>query len=282
MSGKMVFLAVAAVLTRTVHSDVDSTTESTPTPATTHTTLTPPADNSSSSSPVIITETSDIILKLISHRCHKQYSVTCFKLDMMRLVDRLGHTPSYQLLPGVKLTHLYLEPAPVKDMPFTILQAVLQGNDSTELDDLLVKRINNYLDSITLSVKLLDQHTVSRAKKIGQDILDGFTGDVQTGRKKGYGGALWAAGTLAAVGVAGLAAMAGKALMTSMLALLLAAGGALRGSGGAAAGGGGGGGEKCAYHYMTAHGRNMELHEIGHKPVEVAPASSYRIYDREP
>ncbi|BES96135.1 Protein of unknown function (DUF1676) [Nesidiocoris tenuis] len=82
-----------------------------------------------------------------------------------------------------------------------------------------------------------------------------------TGRKKGgfgLGGALWAAGSVAAVGMAALAAMSGKALMTSMLALMLAGAGALRGGGGGSSGGGHGGCGKETQYIQAVHGRNIE------------------------
>jgi len=49
------------------------------------------------------------------------------------------------------------------------------------------------------------------------------------GKKNGMQMALWSAGTLAAIAIASLAAMSGKALMTAMLALALAAACAFRG-----------------------------------------------------
>lgn len=96
------------------------------------------------------------------------------------------------------------------------------------------------------------------------------------GRKKGYGGALWAAGTIAAIGMAALAAMAGKAMLTSMLALMLAAAGAMKGG----LGSGNGNGDKCAY--ITAHGRNMEMQELIEKPVDISGSVYKTVFEREP
>lgn len=69
---------------------------------------------------------------------------------------------------------------------------------------------------------------------------------------------MWAAGTMAAVGMAALAAVSGKAMMTSMLALMLAAAGALRGQGGGNDGGGGG---KCASYAYPAAKRSIAVQE---------------------
>ncbi|XP_075210477.1 uncharacterized protein LOC142317812 [Lycorma delicatula] len=223
-----------------------------------------------------VTETSTLLLDMVDHRCSKTYSMTCFKLDMIRLVERLGHVPDYQLLPSVSLVHA--NEFGIKELPVSLLSSLAKGNVSNDLDEFLSGRINNYLHSFTLSVKLLDQNTVSKAKEISEEILDGFSKDVQKGRKKGYGGAMWAAGTIAAIGIASLAAMAGKAMMTSMLALMLAAAGALRGGWGS----GIGSGDKCAPHYITANGRNMDIQELMQKPADISGAVYRTVYEREP
>lgn len=89
------------------------------------------------------------------------------------------------------------------------------------------------------------------------------------GRKKGYGGALLGAGTLAAVGLAALAAISGKAMMTSMLALMMAGVSALRSTNGNGNSGGGGGGCKSA-HFIDAHARAIEPARLeAVEPVEV-------------
>lgn len=62
---------------------------------------------------------------------------------------------------------------------------------------------------------------------------------------------------MAAVGMAALAAVAGKAMMTSMLALMLAAAGAMRGGGG----GGGGGGKDCGGYGYPAARRSIVLQD---------------------
>lgn len=63
---------------------------------------------------------------------------------------------------------------------------------------------------------------------------------------------MWMCGTVAAIGMAGLAAVSGKALMTALLALVLAAAGAMKG---------GGGGHKCGGHYDSS-GRHLSLDTI--------------------
>lgn len=79
------------------------------------------------------------------------------------------------------------------------------------------------------------------------------------GRKKGGGALLWSAGALAAVGMAALAAVAGKALMASLMALMLAGMTVLRGGGG----GGGGGGHSSHVEIIKAPA-HLELAPAAH------------------
>lgn len=44
---------------------------------------------------------SDIVRKVIAKGCSRKYTMTCFKMDMVELVDLLSETKRYQLLPGV-------------------------------------------------------------------------------------------------------------------------------------------------------------------------------------
>lgn len=44
---------------------------------------------------------SDIVRKVIAKGCARKYTMTCFKMDMVELVDLLSETKRYQLLPGV-------------------------------------------------------------------------------------------------------------------------------------------------------------------------------------
>lgn len=146
------------------------------------------------------------------------------------------------------------------------------------MESYISSTINDYLSSLTLSVKVLDTHTVSHARRISEQILTSVM-PLETGRKKGYGfgGALWAAGTLAAVGLAALAAISGKAMMASMLALMMAGTSVMRNGNG---NGNGNGGCKST-HYIDAHARAMELERLAvvDEPVEIHSQAS-PIYNR--
>lgn len=94
----------------------------------------------------------------------------------------------------------------------------------------------------------------------------------ETGRRKGYGGALWATGSLAAVGMAALAALSGKAMMTSMLALMMAGVSALKN------GKGDSNGCHTAHVIDAIHGRAIELGKsTAINPVEVSRADGAQL-----
>ncbi|KAK9502077.1 hypothetical protein O3M35_012680 [Rhynocoris fuscipes] len=182
--------------------------------------------------------------------------MSCLKLDIVSLVERLGGAAKYQLLPGVYLSH-HLD---TSKAPRSLVDSLVKGNYSKDVDVYISNKVNEYLNSLTLSVKVLDTTTINHARKLSEKILSNFM-PIETGRRKGYGGALWAAGSVAAVGLSVLAAISGKALMTSLLALMLAGTGAMRG-GGAMGGGGGGGNGGCKSAAVYDHGRTIELDRL--------------------
>lgn len=47
---------------------------------------------------------SDILRKVISKSCSSAYTMGCFKMDMIQLVDLLDDAGRYRLLPGIDIT----------------------------------------------------------------------------------------------------------------------------------------------------------------------------------
>lgn len=46
---------------------------------------------------------SDIVRKVIAKGCARKYTMMCFKMDMVNLVDLLSEIKSYQIFPGVSV-----------------------------------------------------------------------------------------------------------------------------------------------------------------------------------
>lgn len=186
--------------------------------------------------------------------CSKAYTTTCMKLDLVSWVERLSEDDNYQVLPGISLVRegetgrantadLVAELA--RDFP----------NDAeARLDAFLLKKVTNYLNSHTIRVRLFDedkQASVSARKK----------------DKGGMGAAMAAMmmmkGTLGALGFGALAALAGKALMTGLMALMLSAIVGLKSLAG-------GGHKQTTYEivskpvYSHAHTHSASHEEVGH------------------
>lgn len=167
--------------------------------------------------------------KSLSRNCANAYTITCLKLDIVSWVDKLNEEDDYNVLPGVSVVRdngsarantadLVAELA--RDFP----------NDAeARLDAYLLKKVANYLNSHSLRLKLLDKDGVGSGRAKGGGGLLGGGGGGGGGKKGGGGmGMLLAAaammkGTLGALALGGIAALAGKALMTGLMALMLSA-----------------------------------------------------------
>ncbi|KAL0277505.1 UNVERIFIED_CONTAM: hypothetical protein PYX00_004757 [Menopon gallinae] len=161
---------------------------------------------------------SDIVRKVIAKGCAKKYTVTCFKMDMVNLVDLLSETDSYQIFPGISVVSDNATEGPPKKLPDTVIRSLARDfpyGEDRQLDEYLIGRISEYLTTHSVSLKLLDPQTAEKAKSL-------------KARGKGNKGSLMAGlmmmkGTLMTIGFGALAALAGKALMTALLSLMLSA-----------------------------------------------------------
>lgn len=134
------------------------------------------------------------------------------KLDVVSLVDRLSEKEQLTIAPGVTLER---ENGSARASTADLVAELAREfpNDAeARLDAFLMKKITGYLHSHSIRFKLFDNTQVVSARK----------------KDKGGFGAILAAilmmkGTLGALGFGALAALAGKALMTGLMALMLSA-----------------------------------------------------------
>lgn len=144
--------------------------------------------------------------------CEKSYSATCLKLDVVSLVDRLSENDSLPVAPGVTVERENgTARANTADL-VSELAREFPSDAEARLDAFLMKKVTGYLNSHSIRFKLFDNQQVVSARK----------------KDKGGLGAIMAAilmmkGTLGALGFGALAALAGKALMTGLMALMLSA-----------------------------------------------------------
>ncbi|XP_060529328.1 uncharacterized protein LOC132703840 [Cylas formicarius] len=151
----------------------------------------------------------------LSKNCDDSYSLTCLKLNVISWVDKLNEDSDYSVLPGVSIVRENSSAVPDND---DVVAADLARNFPSDpngrLDAFLQKKVSGFLDNHSIKLK-----------------LGGGTDSAFTGRKKDKGGgnglgailALGAMmkGALMSMALAGIAALAGKALMTSLISLLL-------------------------------------------------------------
>ncbi|XP_015114464.1 uncharacterized protein LOC107039396 [Diachasma alloeum] len=167
--------------------------------------------------------------------CSKSYSATCLKLDVVSFVDKLSEQKDIGILPGVSVVQENTSENVSSSDIVANLAREFPNDVDRRLDAYLLHKIGTYLNSHSISIKLFDPKTFEAARSFNEETLSqfGFSAgsNVETGRgrkNKGNMGALAAGlmmmkGTLGALGFGALAMLAGKALMTGLMALMLSA-----------------------------------------------------------
>ncbi|XP_017770591.1 PREDICTED: uncharacterized protein LOC108558254 [Nicrophorus vespilloides] len=156
--------------------------------------------------------------------CASTYSTTCLKLDIVSWIDKLNENDDYSVIPGVSVVRENGSArANTADMVAELARDFPNDPDA-RLDAYLMNKVTGYLNSHSIKLNLFDTTSAVSARK-GSGGLGGGGGG---GKKGGMGGMLLAAGammkgTLMALALGALAALAGKALMTGLISLMLSA-----------------------------------------------------------
>ncbi|XP_055852915.1 uncharacterized protein LOC129916801 [Episyrphus balteatus] len=164
---------------------------------------------------------SKLEMKKSIDNCETEFSFTCLKLEFVKLLERLIERKEIDILPGISL----IQDTSVTVQKNTELIAEIARSfpkdPDQRLNAFIVTKFKNFLQSHSLRFKLLTSDDSSSSTE----------GSVTTGRKgkfhkKGGMEALLAAGlmmkgTLMALGMGTLALIAGKALITGLMALTL-------------------------------------------------------------
>uniref|UniRef100_A0A182R853 Protein osiris 16 n=1 Tax=Anopheles funestus TaxID=62324 RepID=A0A182R853_ANOFN len=193
--------------------------------------------------------------------CDQRYSVNCLKLELVSFLERVTNQKEYNLMAGVSVVR---DPGANITRTADIIAEVTRifpTNPERRLDEFLLTKLNDYLQTHSLRLKFVDGDAFEKAR----EVFAGRKGKL--GKKGGLetliAGAMMMKGTLAAVGLGALALIAGKALMTGLLALMLAAIVGLK----SLASGGGGGHKSTTYEIvakpMYSHSHS-EHDEVGH------------------
>ncbi|XP_018321586.1 uncharacterized protein LOC108734496 [Agrilus planipennis] len=160
--------------------------------------------------------------KSLFENCGSGFSLRCMKLDLVSWVDKLSQENEYHLIPGVSLVRDIDSPRSNTAELVAEMAKSFPNDPDTRLNVALFKKISGFLNSHSIKVKLFadDEQVKGRGKGDGLGLGGGSS-------KKGNGlgiliaGAAMLKGTLLAIALGTLAALAGKALMTGVIALVL-------------------------------------------------------------
>lgn len=141
--------------------------------------------------------------QVLMKKCLHRYTMTCLKLDLVRLIDRLGTARAYQLVPGVSLVRAldsnqttvtgghhhqqnqhHQQHHHHSGIPPDVVRSLVRGNDSAdELDGYLMEKMDTYLNSLSISVKLVDSAVVEKVRNLSSQVLVNIlpTGLLETG-----------------------------------------------------------------------------------------------------
>lgn len=154
--------------------------------------------------------------KSLYKSCANTYSVTCFKWDIVSWVDKLNENENLDLFPGVTIVRENNSSKPSSSDLLADLARDFPKNPESRLDAFLLKKVEDYLSTHSIRLNLYDSGSEVSARRRGGGK-----------RRGGYGGILLAAAmmksTMLALALGGLAALAGKALMTGLISLMLSA-----------------------------------------------------------
>ncbi|XP_065215143.1 uncharacterized protein LOC135841863 isoform X2 [Planococcus citri] len=177
------------------------------------------------------TFSADKFKKEMWRKCSNSSYVTCAKLALVHIIEKLDTSEGYTLLPGVSLSKRIDDPAG----RFGEDQIVIRNDFNDALDKYLISKIHKYLNSLTLSVKLFDKNTIDDMKSFGDNAIDSSIKQTGRGKKKYMHSLLmagWMSGaTLLALTMKTIAILSGKALLAALLSLMLSVMSAFSGKG---------------------------------------------------
>lgn len=108
-------------------------------------------------------------------RCMSKNYVTCVKLALVHLVDRLERAnETYSLVPGVTVSSQKFADISIDEAaPIAPPASAGRGDSSSEsFDRYFVEKLGRYFSTLTLNVKMLDDATIQSVRKFGVAAAD--------------------------------------------------------------------------------------------------------------
>ncbi|XP_060528313.1 uncharacterized protein LOC132703205 [Cylas formicarius] len=140
--------------------------------------------------------------KYAAKKCARSYTPTCLKLKLVSWIDKMDETDNYDVFPGVSWVKKNTTVDSNRTSIVTALSREFPNNPKAVLDAFLVKRLSSYLRNHSFKLNLSKNGTAGfgQAREGGADIMKS---------------------TLVALLIGGMAVIAKKALIASVLSLVL-------------------------------------------------------------
>ncbi|XP_054728875.1 uncharacterized protein LOC129237916 [Anastrepha obliqua] len=241
----------------------------------------PPASHLTPSETASTNSNKHDTMKRAFEECRTQFSWMCLKIEFVKIMERLTEKDELLLVPGISVVR-NVNASEVKSNDLMAEVARSYPSDpNSRLNGYIVNKLSSFLQTHYLRFKLIDTDTVAEARSA-----------LETGRKGKFGkkgglealiaAGLMMKGTLMALGMGAVALMAGKALMTALMALTLSS---ILGLKSLASGGGG---KSTTYEivskpvYTSSHSHSYdEGHGGGHMGGGGHSGSGYGGYARK-
>ncbi|XP_055383112.1 uncharacterized protein LOC129613174 [Condylostylus longicornis] len=154
--------------------------------------------------------------------CNTEYTITCIKMDIIGFIEKLSGRKEFSILPGISVVREIKESDPKTIDIISEISRSFPNDADKRLDGYIITKLGNFLQSLSLRFKLSDNSEIEDAKSE-------FAGrrSNKIGKKGGLEAIIAAGmmmkGMLFTIAMGALAALAGKALMTGLMALMLSA-----------------------------------------------------------
>lgn len=156
--------------------------------------------------------------KSLAKNCDDSYSLTCLKLDVVSWVDKLSENEDISVLPGVSIVRENSSAKVTTSDIVTELAREFPDDPNARLDAFMLKKVSGFLNNHSIKLNLWNaaqDESAGTARKKDKKGGDGLGMILAAGAMM--------KGMLMALALGGIAALAGKALMTGLISLLLSA-----------------------------------------------------------
>lgn len=119
------------------------------------------------------------LLQAVADQCTFKYSINCFLMDVYKLMDKSRATNKYQILPGIYVVKDDTSGGDAIDL----VQRAVISNQTELLDVYVQKKLNAYLDALSLSVKIMDRNSAISVRKFSDNFITELLPTINTGTR---------------------------------------------------------------------------------------------------